>query len=83
MMKAVVDRIFSDSWVLKNLDWRGIAVVVSGYIYHLTPIRWKEDAAKAFCNLAWPLQSLIGAAVTVLAFQLALPDIQPFIYFQF
>lgn len=83
MMKAVVERIFSDSWVLKNLEWRGVAVVAFGYAFHLTPIEWRENAGRAFRDLAWPLQSLIGAAVTVLAFQLALPDVQPFIYFQF
>ena len=57
--------------------------VAFGYAFHLTPIEWRENAGRAFRDLAWPLQSLIGAAVTVVAFQLALPDVQPFIYFQF
>jgi len=65
------------------LAWTIPLVVAFGYAFHLTPIEWRENAGRVFRDLAWPLQSLIGAAVTVLAFQLALPDVQPFIYFQF
>ena len=83
-MKAVVDRIFLDSsWMLKNLDWRGITLVVFAYIFHLTPITWREKMGEFFTGLAWPVQSAIAVVVTVVAFQLALPDVQPFIYFQF
>ncbi len=82
-MLAVVQRIFSDSWMLKNLEWKGILVVAFGYAFHMTPIEWRESIGRSFRDLSWPLQSLIGVAVTVLCFQLALPDVQPFIYFQF
>ncbi|MBW7858231.1 MAG: hypothetical protein H3C43_08065, partial [Leptonema sp. (in: Bacteria)] len=83
IMLAIVDRIFSDSWVIQNLEWRGVFLVVGFYIYHFTPIEWRDKASQYFQNLAWPIQSLIAATVTVIAFQLTLPNVQPFIYFQF
>ena len=83
VMYAIVDRVFSDSWVIKNLEWRGVFLVMGFYIYHFTPIEWRNKASRYFQNLAWPIQSFVAATITVIAFQLTLPNVQPFIYFQF
>lgn len=58
-------------------------LILSAYILHILPYKWKDLAKDWYINVPWYAKTAIFALVIMLSYQAASSGIQPFIYFQF
>ncbi|MBI39469.1 MAG: hypothetical protein CMF59_07710 [Leptospiraceae bacterium] len=77
------DFLSSGQWSIPNTGWAYILVVLLAYIYHLTPVRLREEGSKVWNRLPLALQVLTTFLLLTGLFQISVRDVQPFIYFQF
>ncbi|MCB1168761.1 MAG: hypothetical protein KDK25_00420, partial [Leptospiraceae bacterium] len=70
-------------WTTPNAGWNYLAVVLLAYIYHLTPVRYREKLARQWNAQNLVTQIVLAFVLLLALFQISVQDVQPFIYFQF
>ncbi|MCB1167270.1 MAG: hypothetical protein KDK33_14005, partial [Leptospiraceae bacterium] len=70
-------------WAIPNAKPMYIAVVVLAYMYHLSPVAWREKAADLWNRQKLAVQIALTFVLLTGLYQISVQDVQPFIYFQF
>ncbi|MEQ8350241.1 MAG: MBOAT family O-acyltransferase [Leptospiraceae bacterium] len=73
----------SGQWSIPNTGWTYLLVVILAYMYHLTPVRFRQKAADLWDRTPLPVQLVSAFLLLTGLFQISVRDVQPFIYFQF
>ncbi|MBU42768.1 MAG: hypothetical protein CMN76_06085 [Spirochaetaceae bacterium] len=77
------DLFSAGQWSIPNTSLAYLSVVALAYIYHLTPVRYRQNLANLWGRTALPLQILLAFLLILGLYQISVRDVQPFIYFQF
>ncbi len=80
---GIMDSLSAMNFNTRNLDPVLLSTVVLFYLYHLTPVSWKDAAGRFWERLAPPVQGFATALVFLFLYNITISDVRPFIYFQF
>jgi D-alanyl-lipoteichoic acid acyltransferase DltB (MBOAT superfamily)/lysophospholipase L1-like esterase len=81
--KKIISNLKTENYSSPNLDLQVILVILGLFLWHFTPIQWREQLKLVWTKTPLPAQGFVAASISLGLYKISNLEAKAFIYFQF